>query len=119
MNLLLIKNIVFSVRWRILSKWRIDIRQARALTTLKAKQQWKIILSYKNVTFDQTEADKQFWNSPSQQKKKGMDHTKRMHVKNYETIFDSFYPCLDGILWPIGNLVAFKFYAKCERADAK
>ena len=48
-----------------------------------------------------------------------MDHTKRMHVKNYETIFDSFYPCLDGILWPIGNLVAFKFYAKCERADAK
>ena len=52
-------------------------------------------------------------------RKKGMDHTKRMHVKNYETIFDSFYPCLDGILWPIGNLVAFKFYAKCERADAK
>ena len=24
-----------------------------------------------------------------------------------------------AILWPIGNLVAFKFYAKCERADAK
>ena len=49
-----------------------------------------------------------------------MDHTKRMHVKNYETIFDSFYPCHAlTILWPIGNLVAFKFYAKCERADAK